>query len=313
MLSRAADSIFWLGRYMERAENAARFIDVNLHHVLDLPPGTPEQWKPLVAVTGDLYRFLERYETTTRETAIQFLTFDAGNPNSILSCLRAARENARSIREVISSDMWEHLNATFLQVSDDDVFERVRNTPYEFFSELKLAGRLFEGLTDDTMSHGEAWHFCRLGRLVERADKISRIVDFKHFLGGGAPMEEIEWSLVLQSANALELYRKRHGRLLREKIVAFLVLDREFPRSVQFCQSGAEESLHAITGTPIGTFRILAEQRLGQLRSELAFARAEEILADGLHEFVDALQLNLNLASEAITEAFFVQQSVGVA
>lgn len=313
MLSRAADSIFWLGRYMERAENAARFIDVNLHHVLDLPPGTPEQWKPLVAVTGDLYRFLERYETTTRETAIQFLTFDAGNPNSILSCLRAARENARSIREVISSDMWEHLNATFLQVSDDDVFERVRNTPYEFFSELKLAGRLFEGLTDDTMSHGEAWHFCRLGRLVERADKISRIVDFKHFLGGGAPMEEIEWSLVLQSANALELYRKRHGRLLREKIVAFLVLDREFPRSVQFCLSGAEESLHAITGTPIGTFRILAEQRLGQLRSELAFARAEEILADGLHEFVDALQLNLNLASEAITEAFFVQQSVGVA
>jgi len=298
---------------MERAENAARFIDVNLHHVLDLPPGTPEQWKPLVAVTGDLYRFLERYETTTRETAIQFLTFDAGNPNSILSCLRAARENARSIREVISSDMWEHLNATFLQVSDDDVFERVRNTPYEFFSELKLAGRLFEGLTDDTMSHGEAWHFCRLGRLVERADKISRIVDFKHFLGGGAPMEEIEWSLVLQSANALELYRKRHGRLLREKIVAFLVLDREFPRSVQFCLSGAEESLHAITGTPIGTFRILAEQRLGQLRSELAFARAEEILADGLHEFVDALQLNLNLASEAITEAFFVQQSVGVA
>jgi uncharacterized alpha-E superfamily protein len=312
MLSRAADSIFWIGRYMERAENVARFIDVNLHHVLDLPPGTPEQWKPLVAVTGDLYRFLERYETTTRETAIQFLTFDEGSPNSILSCLRAARENARSIRDVISSDMWEHLNATYLQVSDDEAFERVRSSPYEFFSELKLAGRLYEGLTDDTMSHGEAWHFCRLGRLIERADKISRIVDFKYFLGGGAPMEEIEWSLVLQSASALELYRKRHGRLLREKIVSFLLLDHEFPRSVQFCLTRAEESLHAITGTPVGTFRILAEQRLGQLRSELAFARAEEILADGLHESVDALQLKLNLASDAITEAFFVQQSVGV-
>jgi uncharacterized alpha-E superfamily protein len=298
---------------MERAENVARFIDVNLHHMLDLPPGTPEQWKPLVAVTGDLYRFLERYETTTRETAIQFLTFDAGNPNSLLSCLRAARENARSIRDVISSDMWEHLNATFLQVSDDDALERVRQSPYAFMSELKLAGRLFEGLTDDTMSHGEAWHFCRLGRLIERADKISRIVDFKHFLGGGGPMEDIEWSLVLQSASALELYRKRHGRLLREKIVAFLLLDREFPRSVQFCLTGAEASLHAITGTPVGTFRILAEQRLGQLRSELAFARAEEILADGLHESVDMLQLKLNLASDAITEAFFVQQSVGVA
>jgi len=312
MLSRAADSIYWIGRYMERAENVARFIDVNLHHTLDLPPGTPEQWKPLVAVTGDLYRFLERYETTTRESAIQFLTFDDGNPNSILSCLRAARENARAIRDVMSSGMWEHLNATYLQVCDDDAFERVRHAPYEFFSELKMAGRLFEGLTDDTMSHGEAWHFCRLGRLIERADKISRMVDFKHFLPGGAPMEEIEWSVVLQSASALELYRKRHGRLLRERIVEFLLLDREFPRSVQFCLTGAEESLHAITGTPIGTFRILAEQRLGQLRSELAFARAEEILADGLHEYVDTLQLKLNLASEAVTEAFFVPQSAGV-
>lgn len=312
MLSRAADAIYWIGRYIERAENVARFIDVNLHHMLDLPPGTPEQWKPLVAVTGDLYRFLERYETTTRDTAIQFLTFDDGNPNSILSCLRSARENARSIRDVISSDMWEHLNATFLQVSDDDAYERVRHAPYEFFSVLKLAGRLFEGLTVDTMSHGEAWHFCRLGRLIERADKISRILDFKYFLGGGAPMEEIEWSVVLQSASALEHYRKRHGRLLREKIVAFLLLDREFPRSVQFCLSGAEDSLHAVTGTPIGTFRILAEQRLGQLRSELAFTRAEEVLAEGLHEYVDALQLKLNLASDAVSEAFFVQQSVGV-
>ncbi len=313
MLSRAADSIFWIGRYMERAENVARFIDVNLHHMLDLPPGTPEQWKPLVAVLGDLYRFLERCETTTRETAIQFLTFDAGNPTSILACLRSARENARAIRDVISSDMWEHLNATFLQVSDDDVYERVRHSPYDFFSELKLAGRLFEGLTDDTMSHGEAWHFCRLGRLMERADKISRILDFKHFLPGAAPMEELEWSVVLQSANAQELYRKRHGRLLRERVVAFLLLDREFPRSVQFCLTGAEESLHAITGTPTGTFRILVEQRLGQLRSELAFARAEEILAEGLHEFVDTLQLKLNLASDALSEAFFVPQSVGVA
>ena len=312
MLSRAADSIFWIGRYMERAENVARFIDVNLHHMLDLPPGTPEQWKPVVAVTGDLYRFLERYETTTRESAIQFLTFDDGNPNSILSSLRAARENARAIRDVMSSDMWEHLNETFLHVSDDDAFERVRHAPYEFFSELKLSGRLFEGLTDDTMSHGEAWHFCRLGRLIERADKISRMVDFKHFLPGGAPMEEIEWSVVLQSANSLELYRKRHGRIQREKIVAFLLLDREFPRSVQYCLTGAEESLHAITGTPIGTFRILAEQRLGQLRSELAFARAEEILADGLHEYVDTLQLKLNLTSDAVTEAFFVPQSVEV-
>lgn len=315
MLSRAADSMYWIGRYMERAENIARFIDVNLHLMLDLPPGTQEQWKPLVSTTGDLLRFLEGGDPTTRDTVIDFLTFDYGNPNSILSCLRAARENARAVRDVISSVMWEHLNANFLHVSSDIAPGRARHSPYDFFSEIRLAGRLFEGLSDDTLSHGEGWHFCRLGRLVERADKISRIVDLKHFLGAGrsvsaGPLEDIEWSAVLQSASALELYRKRHGRFSRPRIVEFLLLDREFPRSVQFCVTGAEESLHAITGTPTGTFRNLAEQRLGQLRSELAFARAEEILDEGLHEFVDALQLKMNLVGEAVTATFFVPNPV---
>jgi uncharacterized alpha-E superfamily protein len=164
------------------------------------------------------------------------------------------------------------------------------------------------------MAHGDAWHFCRLGRMVERADKISRILDFKHYLANGSgPSEELEWSVVLQSANALELYRKRHGRLVRDRIIDFLLLDREFPRSVIFCLMGAEESLHAITGTPMGMFRIPAEQRLGQLRSELAFAGAQEILAEGLHEYVDTLQLKLNLASDAVMDEFFVQQDATVA
>jgi uncharacterized alpha-E superfamily protein len=123
-------------------------------------------------------------------------------------------------------------------------------------------------------------------------------------------MEDIEWSAVLQSASGLELYRKRHGRLIKERIVEFLLLDREFPRSVHFCLVAAEEALHEITGTAIGTFRIPAEQRLGQLRSELAFARAEEILEHGLHETIDALQLKLNLAGESITNAFFVSAPI---
>ena len=126
-------------------------------------------------------------------------------------------------------------------------------------------------------------------------------------------MEDIEWAVVLQCASALELYRKRHGRLLKDRIVEFLLLDREFPRSVRFCLTGVEDSLHAITGTPVGTFRIPAEQRLGQLRSELSFVRAEEVVAEGLHEYVDALQLKLNLAGDAVMDEFFVQQSVGVA
>ena len=311
MLSRAADSMYWIGRYMERAENIARLIDVNLHLMLDLPPGTPEQWKPLVSITGDLLRFLERGDQTARDPVIDFMTFDTGNPNSIVSCLRSARENARAVRDIIPSMMWEHLNGIYLEVSAAGAPDRVRESPYDFFTEIKLAGRLFEGLSDSTLSHGEGWHFCRLGRLIERGDKISRILDLKHFLGAGrngtpAPIEDLEWSSLLQSADALELYRKRHGLFVGARILEFLLLDREFPRSIHFCLTGAEESLHAITGTPIGMFKTPAEQRLGQMRSELAFARAEEILDAGLPEFLDTLQLRLNLAGDAITSEFFV-------
>lgn len=316
MLSRAANSIYWIGRYVERAENMARLIDVNLHLMLDLSPGTPEPWKPLVAATGDLLRFLEHFEVTTRDSVIQFMAFDEGNPNSILSCVRAARENARAIRDVISSDMWEHLNATYLHVSGEGAAREAHEAPHDFFSEIKMAGRLFEGLTDDTLLHGEGYHFCQLGRLIERGDKTSRILDLKHHLPAvppGSAMEDTEWSAVLQSAHALELYRKRHGRLSRPRIVEFLLLDPEFPRSVHFCLAGAEESLHAISGTPRGTFRNPAEQRLGQLRSELAYVRAEELLAEGLHQFLDGLQFKLNLADDDIASVFFTQTAAGAA
>ncbi|HEX7898462.1 MAG TPA: alpha-E domain-containing protein [Planctomycetota bacterium] len=307
MLARAADSMYWIGRYVERAENIARLIDVHLHLQLDLPPGAPESWKPLVGTTGDLLRFLERYDATTRETALDFLAFDEGNPNSILSCLRSARENARSTRDILSAAQWEHLNATFLEISDDGARARAADAPYDFFGEIRLAGRLFEGLSDDTMLHGEAWHFGRLGRFIERADKISRVLDLPHFIPGGAA-EEAAWSAVLESAGALELYRKRHGRLKGASAVDFLFLDREFPRSAHFCLAAAEESLHALTGTPAGTFRHAAEQRLGQLRAELAFARGEEIVESGLHDVLDAFQLKLNLAGDAVGERFFVAE-----
>jgi len=309
MLARAADSMYWIGRYVERAENVARLIDVHLHLQLDLPPGAPEPWKPLVATTGDLLSFLDRYDATTRETALDFLAFDEGNANSLLSCLRTARENARATRDVLSAALWEHLNATYLEVSGAGARARAAAAPYDFFAEIRLAGRLFEGLGDDTMLHGEAWHFGRLGRFIERADKISRILDLPHF-SPGAAADEAAWAAVLESAGALEIYRKRHGRLKGESAVDFLLLDREFPRSAHFCLAAAEESLHALTGTPPGTFRNAAEQRLGQLRAELAFARGAEIVEAGLHEALDAFQLKLNLVDDALTERFFAAEAV---
>ena len=314
MLSRVADSIYWLSRYIERAENVARCVEVNVHLTLDLPMvATAEQWEALVTTSGDRAQFGERYAASSRTNVIQFLAFDVDNPNSILSCLTAARENARMIREVITSQMWEQLNTFYLLVRDAARDSRVLESPQEFLTQVRMASHLFTGVTDATMSHGEAWRFCRLGRKLERADRTTRILDVKYFLllpevsDVGTPVDDVQWAAVLRSASALEMYRKRHGRVAPESIVDFLLLDREFPRAVHYCLIAADESLHAISGTPIGTFSNAAEQRLGQLRSEIAFTDVSGIIAGGLHEFLDGLQIRLNRVADAIHETFFVR------
>ena len=317
MLSRVAESIYWMSRYIERAENVARFVDVNLQLILDQPVGMQTQWEPLVATTGDDEEFEERYGETSPETVIKFLTFDTENPNSIISCLRAARENARSIRENISSEMWEQLNDAYLMVTETPE-EWVMTEPHQFFTDIKVASHLFTGLTDNIMSHSEGWHFCQLGRLIERADKTSRIVDVKYFIllpsvsDVNTPFDDIQWGALLHSASAFEMYRRTHGLISPNKVVAFLLLDREFPRSVLYCLSKAEESLHAISGTPLETFSNSAEQGLGQLRSEFAYAQVDQVLRSGLHEFLDAFQTKLNDVGNDIYKTFFALRPVNV-
>jgi uncharacterized alpha-E superfamily protein len=311
MLSRVADSIYWMSRYVERAENVARFVDVNLNLMLD-SPRTDQQWQPLVNTTGDHADFASRYgAVASAENVIQFLTFDRQNPNSIISCLRAARENARSVREIISSEMWLHLNTFYLMVNSAASSGKGFEYPHNFFSDVKLASHLFTGVTDATMTHGEAWHFCRLGRKLERADKTSRILDVKYFIllrsaaEVGTLDDDVQWAAVLRSASAFEMYRKRQGRISPTSIVEFLLLDAEFPRAVRFCLNSARDSLHAISGTPVGLHRKPAEKLLGEICAELAHARVEEIIQGGLHEYLDALQTNLNRASTGIYERFF--------
>ena len=315
MLSRVAESIYWMSRYVERAENVARFVDVNLQLILDQPVGTQAQWEPLVATTGDDEEFEERYGETSREAVLKFLTFDTENPNSIISCLRAARENARSIRENISSEMWEQLNDAYLMVTETPE-EWAMTEPHQFFTDIKSASHLFMGLTDNVMSHSEGWHFCQLGRLIERADKTSRIVDVKYFIllpsvsDVNTSFDDIQWGALLHSASAFEMYRRTHGLISPNNVVAFLLLDREFPRSVLYCLSKAEESLHAISGTPLETFSNSAEQGLGQLRSEFAYAQVDQILKSGLHEFLDAFQTKLNDVGDDIYKTFFALRPV---
>src|SRR5262245_24624808 len=167
LLSRVADSVYWMARYIERAENVARFIDVNFHLQLDLPMAPAHQWQPLIDTSGDTEVFKKRYGEASEDKVVRFLAFDDQNPNSIFSCLRFPRENARSVRETISLEMWEQINSMYLQIQLQRATQH--GSLPEVMRGIRLACHMFQGITDATMSHDEAWHFLRMGRMMERA------------------------------------------------------------------------------------------------------------------------------------------------
>ncbi|MEM6517762.1 MAG: alpha-E domain-containing protein [Cyanobacteria bacterium P01_C01_bin.70] len=312
MLSRVADSIYWLNRYVERAENVARFVEVNLNLLLDTPiAGLDQQWSPLVTATGDQQLFDKQYDgDASAENVLKFLTFDREYANSILSCVNAARENARAVRETISSEMWEQVNSFYLWVKEAANTDLTREQLYSFYPEVKTASHLFAGVMEATMSHNEGWNFGRLGRLLERADKTARILDVKYYIllpsvrDVGTPLDELQWIALLKSASAYEMYRKRQRRVTPQGITKFLILDAEFPRSIQFCLLQAERSLHQITGTSLGSWCNSSERTLGRLRAELEYMTIDEVFETGLHEFLEQLQTRLNTVGEHIYEDF---------
>jgi len=220
------------------------------------------------------------------------------------------------VREIISSDMWEQVNRAYLLVMDAARSTIAMDAPYEFFAAVKQAAHLFVGTTYLTMSHNEAWHFGRMGRLLERADKTSRILDVKYFIllpqaqDVGTTVDELQWVALLRSASAFEMYRKSYGGITPSRVVDFLMLNPRFPRSVRYCLNKAERSLHAITGAPVGTWSNPAERELGRLTAELAYAETKEILARGLHEYVDDLQQRLDHVSDAVYFTFFTMKPI---
>lgn len=318
MLSRVAESIYWMCRYIERADNVARLITVNLNFILDQPAGQSEQWEPLVNITADDAWFQKKYGIADRASVLTFLVCDRDYANSIISCLRNARENARSVREVISMEMWEYLNRFYLEVNQavasgpDALF-----SSQDFLATMRLYGTLLAGCLDNTMSREEPWYFGRLGQLIERADKTSRSLDVKYFhllpsvQDVGTPLDENQWASLLRSASGFQMYRQKYGRIAPDKVVEFLILDRNFPRAMLHCITRAEEYLHAISGSPHGSFSNTAEQRIGQMRAELAYASTPDILRSGLHEFLDQFQLKLNRVGDAIHEHYFALQPAG--
>lgn len=316
MLCRVASSLYWMSCYLERAENIARFIDVNLSTLLDLSLETDlgNPWEPLIQITGDNKSFHERYEKVTGENVMKFHTFDVGNSNSVLSCLMAARENARTIRETIPSEMWEQINKLYLMVSNASRSPSILHDPAGFYKSIKMDCHLFSGITDATMAHTEAWDFVQLGQLIERADKTSRILDVKYFLllprvdYVGSTLDKIQWAALLKSASALEAYRKKYRQITPRNVAEFLIMDFDFPRSILFCLTQSYRSLFSITRSAGGEIHNLPERRLGKLRSQLDFTTIEDIIKLGLHEYLDGFQLELNTVIEALQDTYFEPQ-----
>ena len=317
MLSRVADSVYWMARYVERAENVARFIDVNHNLTLGEGAAISEQWAPLVSTTGDDKLFAEHYQAASRENVLQFLTFDQRNPNSILSCVTTARENARRIRETITAPMWQEINEFYLLVNRAAQRGLRVAEPNDFCDAVKNASHTLLGMTYATMSHGEPWHFARMGRLMERADKTSRIVDVQYYLllpsarDIGTTLDVVRWSALLRSASALAMYRREHGRITPSQVANFLILDRNFPRAMRFCLMRAQDSIMRITGSREGTFSCRSEQLLGRIRGELDYTSIDDVIREGMHEYIDALQKRLNVIGEAIHKDFFTLMQGG--
>lgn len=310
MLSRVAGNVYWMFRYLERAQNIARFINADFNQFLEDQQNQGNLWSSLLAVTGDQEVFAERYPMATRENIMRFLTLDETYPNSIYNCVAQARENARSIRESISSEMWEQLNSLYLAVKG---FQKAEGSedPFLFCKEVINSCYHFIGLFYSTMNRGEAWHFGRIGMLLERADKTSRILDVKYFIllpdpsWVGSAYDNTQWAALLKAVSGLEMYRKIYRRISPQDVAEFLVFDRSFPRSILHCIHYAEDSLKAVSASTRDGRLNQAQKSLYRLRTDLETGSVQECLDQGLHQYLDALQTRMNQVDQDVFQVFF--------
>ena len=310
MLSRVADSLYWINRFVERAENISRFLEVSEAMSLDNPSSNAEPWLPLIDASGDRQLFDQSYPRRSAQDVRGFLLLDRNNPNSIVSCIANARENARQIRDVISTEMWEHINELFWSLQDGEVLWR--EPELEQLRTIRRGCQLFYGITDVTLSRDHAWLFSRLGRLIERADKTSRILDVKYFLllpdpnAVGGVLDELQWIALLRSAGAYQMYRQSVQQAISPTSVArFLLLDPIFPRSVRFCLQEINDTLKCIQHNPIPGSPDDLECLRGQLVAKWSYVRIEPLINRGLHEAIDQLQNDLNQLHGLIHNNYF--------
>ena len=320
MLSRTADHLFWMARYMERAENTARMLDVNYQTSL-LPQSadmTEQGWRGLLSISELTSRFAKKYQDVTARNVMDFMVRDETNPSSIVACVRAARENARAVRGALTTEVWETQNQTWLEfnrllkVETADAFERDPSTLFEW---VKFRSHLSRGVTVGTMLQDEALHFLRIGTFLERADNTARLLDVKFqalaggdYFGPGAAKEGQEvdfyhWSAILRSVSGFEIYRKVYRNVIHpEKVAELLILRPDMPRSLAGCLNDVVANLQMIANEQSSeTLR-----RAGRLRSDLQYSRIDEILATGLHAYLTEFLDRVNDIGVGISRDFLV-------
>ncbi len=319
MLSRVANSLYWMSRYIERAESTARLVDVNLQLILDYrnldDAGVAAHWLPIVQSSGDDELFHQLYPSASGQTVTDFLVFQSLNPNSIVSSVAQARENARMVRDQITGDLWEEINRVYLFLHSPRARELWAYDPADFFRTIRTSSLLLQGLTDATVVRSEGWLFTQCGRYLERADKTSRILDVRHasLPSHGTPTslsqaDALGWSAVLLSCSAWDAYKGLHGAEVRpEHVAELLLLSDEFPRSVRFSVRHLNQSLRRISGVRDGKFCNHAEKLAGRLLARLQFSTADDVFATGLHTYIDEVQSELNAVGSALFDAYISQ------
>jgi uncharacterized alpha-E superfamily protein len=306
MLARVAENVYWLARYFERAENTARLVDVNSNMLLDLPAGYQPGWLPLIDITGSRERFNRRGGCDEEREIVHFLIADIDNPGSILASIHAARENARALREILPTGVWEHLNQRFLEITEELPGALNKPTRFQFLQRIVRGMQTLAGQLEGTMSRNDAYTLLMLGRNLERADMTSRISDVRsaQLPSAGAPelrpYDAIQWMSVLKSLSGYQMYRlSRRARVTRPAVLEFVLRDRQFPRACLFCLLEVERLLRALP-RGAGMLELSATARKFIADAPLAILDQPD-----LHAFIDRLQLLIIGVHQGIARNYF--------
>lgn len=304
MLSRVADSLYWMSRYLERAEHTARLLEVNINLMLEHSAVRPEvRWNRVAAS-------LEMAGITGLDTpaAVRKMSSDPDNRSSIVSCIARARDNARQVREQISSEMWEQLNRLYHHVRRQGVEDIWEEDPMEFLRQVRDGAHLFQGVTDSTMNHGEGWQFIQVGRYMERVISLATLLDvhFAHIPAGpGAEDSHIEWLGLLKSATAFEAYCKVYtAGLTPGRIAEFLMLNAEFPHSIRFSAEQLRAGVDAIAEASASRKADRVARLAGRLLASLSYSQIDEILSAGLHSYLESIRRQCAQLHTAVNQVY---------